>query len=514
MRAAGELETSRGAAPTTGLSTTGRRLIGRRREGRLALKPKAVVGLDVGTSSARALAFDAGGRVLASATRPYDLLHPGPGRAELDPEVVVGAALSVLAEVRAQVDVQAVALSTFMHGIMALDERDRPLTALVTWADSRSGPQTARLAQESGALALYRRTGVPLHPMSPLTKLLWFAEEEPDAFRRARRWVSIKELLLHRLTGEWVVDRSVASATGLLEIGGGDWDDEALAAAGIERGHLSALVAPTGVLPATDSRLLVVAGGADGALANLGVGALTPEVLVCSIGTSGAVRATVPHVRIDEGGRTFCYVLEDGLWVIGGPVNNGGVVLDWLLEHVFCDLEGVPALADLAASAPPGCDGLVFLPHLLGERAPRWEAGARAAWAGLTIAHDRSAMVRAAFEGVLFQLLAVARTVRVLAGEAAELRVTGGFARSELWSQMIADIFSLRVTVAPSVEGTAWGAAILALRALGEIDSLEEAPRPPGDERIYEPRAEVRDAYRGAGERFEAASLFFSSQPT
>lgn len=472
-----------------------------------------MVGLDVGTSSARALAFDAGGRVLASAARPYDLLHPGPGRAELDPEVVVGSALSAMAEVRAHVDVRALALSTFMHGIMALDKRDRPLTGLVTWADSRSAPQTARLAQETDALALYRRTGVPLHPMSPLTKLLWFAEEEPDVFRRARRWVSIKELLLHRLTGEWVVDRSVASATGLLEIDGGNWDDEALAAAGIDGGRLPTLVSPTEVLVATDSAFPVVAGGADGALANLGVGALSPEVLVCSIGTSGAVRATLPHIRIDEAGRTFCYVLDDGLWVIGGPVNNGGVVLEWLLEHVFSDLEGVSALDDLAASAPPGCDGLVFLPHLLGERAPRWEAGARAAWAGLTIAHDRSAMVRAAFEGVLFQLLAVARTVRELAGEAAELRATGGFAHSELWSQMIADIFSLRVTVAPSVEGTAWGAAVLALRALGEIESLEEAPTPAGDQRIYEPRAEVSDAYRRAGERFEAASRSFRPSP-
>jgi gluconokinase len=466
----------------------------------------AMVGLDVGTSSARALAFDRRGRLLASAARSYELVHPGPGRAELDPKVVTDAACSALAEVRSQTAVRAVALSTFMHSIMALDERDRPLSQLVTWADARSAAQTTRLAQADGALALYKRTGVPLHPMSPLTKLLWFAEKEPEVFRNAARWVSIKELLLHRLTDEWVVDRSVASASGLLELETGDWDDGALAVAGIERRQLAALVSPAETLPASASDLVVVPGAADGTLANLGVGALTPEVLVCSIGTSGAMRATVPEIRTDESGRTFCYLLDEGLWVIGGPVNNGGVVLDWLLEQVFTDVQNVSALDDIAAGAPPGCNGLVFLPHLLGERAPHWKAGARAGWFGLTISHDRSELVRAAFEGVLLQLLTVARTLQPLAGEPTEVRATGGFAHSELWSQMMADIFGHPVRVAPSVEGTAWGAALLGLKAMGEIDSLQDAPTPPGKGRVYEPRAEWRDTYKRAADRFEAFS--------
>lgn len=466
----------------------------------------AVVGLDIGTSSARALAFDGDGRLLASAARSYELVHPCPGRAELDPKVVTDAACIALAEVCSQTAVRAVALSTFMHSLMALDEHDRPLTRLVTWADARSAPQTTRLGQGGDALALYRRTGVPLHPMSPLTKLLWFAEEQPEVFRNAARWVSIKELLLHRLTGEWVVDRSAASSSGLLHLAGGDWDDGALAAAGIERRQLAALVTPVEILPARESDLVVVPGAADGVLANLGVGALTTEVLVCSIGTSGAVRATVPEIRTDPSGRTFCYALDEELWVIGGPVNNGGVVLDWLLEHVFTDVDDVSALDDIAAGATPGCDGLVFLPHLLGERAPHWEAGARGGWFGLTISHDRTGLVRSAFEGVLLQLLTVARTLQPLAGDASEVRATGGFAHSELWSQMMADIFGLPVTVAPSVEGSAWGAAVIGLKALGEIGSLEDAPTPPGEGRVYEPRAELREAYEQAAERFEAFS--------
>ncbi|MDQ3662909.1 MAG: gluconokinase [Actinomycetota bacterium] len=466
-----------------------------------------VVGLDVGTSSARALAFDGDGRLLASAARTYELVHPGPGRAELDPRVVADAACAALAQVCSQTArVRAVALSTFMHSLVALDDQERPLTGLVTWADARSAAQTTRLARRGDALALYQRTGVPLHPMSPLTKLLWFAEEEPDVFRRAARWVSIKELLLHRLTGEWVVDRSAASTSGLLQLDREDWDEGALAAAGIERAQLADLVSPVETLRARESDLVVVPGAADGVLANLGVGAVSPETLVCSIGTSGAVRATVPEIRTDPSGRTFCYALDEGLWVIGGPVNNGGVVLDWLLEHVFTEVEDVAALDDIAAGAPAGCDGLVFLPHLLGERAPHWEARARGGWFGLTISHDRSSLVRSAFEGVLLQLLTVARTLLPLAGEARELRATGGFAHSELWSQMTADIFGLPVRVAPSVEGTAWGAAVLGLKALGEIDSLVDAPTPPGEGRVYEPRAESREPYQQAVDRFEAFS--------
>ena len=466
----------------------------------------AVVGLDVGTSSARALAFDGDGRLLASAVRSYELVHPGRGRAELDPTVVTDAAFATLSEVCSQTTVRAVALSTFMHSLAALDEQDRPITGLVTWADARSAPQTARLEQGGGALALYERTGVPLHPMSPLTKLMWFAEEEPEVFRNTARWVSIKELLLHRLTGEWVVDRSVASSSGLLNLESGDWDDGALATARIERRQLAALVSPVEMLRANESNLVVIPGAADGVLANLGVGAVSPEVMVCSVGTSGAARVTVPEIRIDPAGRTFCYALSEKLWVIGGPVNNGGVVLDWLLEHVFTDVDDVSALDDLAAGAPAGCDGLVFLPHLLGERAPHWKAGARASWIGLTIGHNRASLVRSALEGVLLQLLIVARTLEPLAGPATEVRATGGFAHSELWSQIMADIFGLPVKVAPSVEGTAWGAAVLALKALGEIDSLEDAPTPPGEGRVYEPRAEVREAYEQAAERFEAFS--------
>jgi gluconokinase len=466
----------------------------------------AVVGLDVGTSSARALAFGDDGRLLASAVRSYELVHPRRGRAELDPKVVTGAAFATLAEVCSQTAVRAVAVSTFMHSLVALDEQDRPLTGLVTWADARSAPQTARLEQGGGALALYERTGVPLHPMSPLTKLRWFAEEEPEVFRNAARWVSVKELLLHRLTGEWVVDRSVASSSGLLNLEDGDWDDGALATARIERGQLAALVSPVEMLRANESDLVVIPGAADGVLANLGVGAVSPEVMVCSVGTSGAARVTVPEIRIDPAGRTFCYALSEKFWVIGGPVNNGGVVLDWLIEHVFTDVDDVSALDDLAAGAPAGCDGLVFLPHLLGERAPHWKAGARASWIGLTIGHSRASLVRSALEGVLLQLLTVARTLEPLAGPASEVRATGGFAHSELWSQIMADIFRLPVRVAPSVEGTAWGAAVLAMKALGEIDLLEDAPTPPGEGQVYEPRAEMREAYERAAERFEAFS--------
>jgi gluconokinase len=277
--------------------------------------------------------------------------------------------------------------------------------------------------------------------------------------------------------------------------------------AGVPESKLPPLVPATELVAELDERRArrlglapgtpVVAGAADGVLANVGVGALNSRVTVCSIGTSGAVRRTVDRAATDDRGRTFCYPLDGDHWVIGGSINNGGVVLDWLLDKVF------PAVAEeaerggrdphelldeIAALSEPGARGLLFLPYLLGERAPQWNPGARGLVFGLGISHGREDIVRAAFEGVVLQLRSVDRVLTEICGPANEVRATGGFAASELWCQTMADAFGTPVTVVADVEGAAWGAAVMAMRALGAIDSLESAPRARGRSKSYEPR--------------------------
>ena len=321
--------------------------------------------------------------------------------------------------------------------------------------------------------------------MSPLTKLLWFREEEPDIFRRAAHWIGIKEYVLLRLAGVLTVDESTASATGLYGLAARDWDDEALALTGVRRDQLAPLCSTTDVIsrlgPAgrewgLPSGVPLVAGASDGVLANLGVGAVAPGVVACSIGTSGAIRGVVSDPRVDEQGRVFCYVLVPGRWVVGGAINNGGNVLRWLARVIGTDLADPDTeLTELAATAPPGADGLLMLPYLAGERAPRWSGDPYGALLGLTQRHGREHITRAALEGVCLQLGLVLDAIRAAGLELTELRATGGFARSPFWRQLLTDVLGTTIGFPASPQGSAVGAALLGHLALGHLPSIDEA---------------------------------------
>lgn len=444
-----------------------------------------VVGIDIGTTSAKAAAYDDAGRETAGAEIGYPLHEPQPGHAEQDPGTVVEVALDVTRRAvdgarRAGLDVAGLALSGAMHGLVGLDAHGQPVTPLLTWADTRAAAQAERLRADHPHL--HGRTGTPPHPMSPLAKLLWLREREPETVRRSARWCGIKELVVHRLTGAWATDVSTASGTGLLDLRALSWDAEALALAGIDAAALCPLHACTHVLPLTADVGLpagtpVVLGAGDGPLANVGVGAVRPGVAACSIGTSGALRLVVERPQVDPLGRTFCFALTPGRWVVGGAINNGGSVLRWAGAALTPDLGDEPAAAllELAARAPAGSGGLLMLPALHGERAPHWSTVSRGAYVGLTSAHRREHLVRAALEGVCQQLALVLGAMRQADYEVREIRATGGFARSPLWRQMLADVLGMPISVPAGHQGSAFGAALLGMTALGLVDDLDHA---------------------------------------
>jgi gluconokinase len=225
------------------------------------------------------------------------------------------------------------------------------------------------------------------------------------------------------------------------------------------------------------SDLPLVLGAGDGPLANLGVGAVRPGVAACSVGTSGALRLMVERPVVDQAGRTFCYALTEDRWLVGGAINNGGVVLQWAGDALAPELgEHVEAeLLEIAAQAPPGSDALVMLPSLLSERAPHWSAVPRGAYVGLTRAHRREHLVRSALEGVCQQLALVLASLRDAGNEVREIRATGGFARSELWRQMLCDAFGRPVGFPVGHQGSGFGAALLAMEALGLVASIDRA---------------------------------------
>ncbi|CAB4897132.1 unannotated protein [freshwater metagenome] len=453
------------------------------------MRRRVVLGVDVGTTATKTTAFATDGTALAGSSHPYPLDVARPGRAEQDPRLVLDAVLRTVRATASRCreqghEVTGIAVSTAMHGLCALDAQDRPTTPIVTWADVRARPQADAIRDADPGV--HDRTGTPVHPMSPLAKLAWFREEEPAVFAAAARWVGVKELVLHALTGRWALDASVASGTGLWNATTRDWDAGALRLAGVDAGRLAPVVATTAVLGGLTAHTAsvvalpadtpVVAGAGDGPLANVGVGALRPGLAACSIGTSGALRLTVDRPGVDPRRRLFSYVLDDDRWVTGGAISNGGSVLRWVGEALAPDLGtgAEEALLALAATAPAGSDGLVLLPSLLAERAPTWRGDARGAYVGLTARHGRAHLVRAAVEGVCLQLALVLASLREAGHAVDELRATGGFARSPFWRQLLADVLGLPVGFPEQHDGSALGAAVVGMHALGLVDGTDD----------------------------------------
>ncbi|WP_299036385.1 gluconokinase [uncultured Pseudokineococcus sp.] len=458
---------------------------------------QVVLGVDLGTTATKVAAFTAAGDAVVESEAEYSLDEPEPGWAEQDPAAILAAAREAVRSAARQVRrrggrVVGIGVSGAMHSLIAVGSDDEPLTPVVTWADRRATPQAERIRSGPGP-EVHRRTGTPVHPMSPLPKLAWFAEERPEVAAAAAHWVGIKELLLHAWSGEWVVDHSMASGNGLLDLHALDWDAEALELAGITRAQLPRPVPVTHRLAlrpevADDLGLgrdvPLVVGGGDGPLANLGVGAVRPGVASVSIGTSGALRVVVDRPGVDPAGRTFCYALTDDLWAVGGAITNGGVVLRWVGDALAPDMEVLAdelgdepeeSLTDLASLAPPGSGGLLMLPYLLSERAPYWTALPRGAYIGLQRHHRREHLVRAALEGVCQQLALVLASLREAGHEVTEVRATGGFARSAVWRQMLADVLGMDVSFPSGTQGSGYGAAVIAMTALGMVPSVEVA---------------------------------------
>jgi len=479
-----------------------------------------IIGADLGTSRAKAVAYDAGGRGYHKAVADVELRTPAPGWMEQDPDALVEASAGTVREVAAAVEqgggrVVGVALSGAMHSLLALDRAGQPLTPAITWADGRAAAQASELGRRPGAAELRRRTGTPTAAMAPLAKLRWFAQEEPELAHKAARWLSVKEYLLLGLCGEALVDHSMASATGLFDLAARDWDAEALDLAEVTREQLSTPVSTTAVigrLAGDAARRLglpdgtpLVAGAADGCLENLGAGAVDEGVAAVTIGTSGAVRCVVTRPQGDPTGRLFCYALTDDRWVVGGPINNGGLVLHWAEHRLFPGLgaeaeqqgRSVYELVDeLVAGVPAGAAGLVCLPALVGERAPWWDPELRGVLIGLSRGHGREHVLRALMEGVGYSLATVVDAMEQDGRHIREVHATGGFTLSPRWVEIIAGALGRPVSLPDDHEGACFGAALLGLAALGLADALDLARQVAADDRVVRPDPADADTYR------------------
>ena len=478
-----------------------------------------MLGIDIGTTSTKAVLFSEQGEVFQQENIGYPLYTPDISTAEQDPEEIFNAVTSAIAKVmkhHAHKKLSFVSFSSAMHSLIAIDENDEPLTPCITWADNRSEAWAHKIKDELNGHEVYKRTGTPIHPMSPLSKITWLVNERPEIATKAKKYIGIKEYIFKKYFDQYVVDYSLASAMGMMNLKKLDWDEEALMIAGITQDQLSTLVPTTEIFTncnpelakqmGIDPQTPFVIGASDGVLSNLGVNAIGKGEIAVTIGTSGAIRTIIDQPQTDEKGRIFCYALTDKHWVIGGPVNNGGMVLRWIRDEFAASevetakrlgIDPYDVLTKIAERVRPGADGLLFHPFLAGERAPLWNPDVRGSFFGLTLSHKKEHMIRAALEGVIFNLYTVfLALIECMEGPVTRIQATGGFARSDVWRQMMSDIFDLEVVVPESYESSCLGACILGLYATGKIDSFEVVSEMIGSTHKHAPKEEAAKEYR------------------
>ena len=455
-----------------------------------------LLGIDVGTGGSRALVVDEQGKVVASATVEHEpFASPQTGWAEQDARDWWRASESAVREVlkadgvRAE-DVACVGLTGQMHGAVLLDEADEPLRPSIIWCDVRTHGQCRALTEQVGAERLIRLVSNPALEGFTLPKMLWVREREPELWGRVRSVLLPKDYVRLRLTGEKATDVADASGTLLFDVTHRRWSDEMLELTGIDRsllprafesqevtGRVSAEGAEaTGLREGTP----VVAGAGDQAAGAVGMGIVRPGAVSATIGTSGVVFAATDRPALDPKGRvhTFCHAVPER-WHVMGVTQGAGLSLRWFRDRFGAGADDgrdpYERLGEEAATVPPGSDGVLWAPYLMGERTPHLDPHARAALVGLNASHRRAHVVRAILEGVAFSLRDTFTIFAEMGVPVESIRLGGGGARSRVWRQIQADVYGREVELVEADEGAAYGAALLAGVGGGAWKTVDDA---------------------------------------
>ncbi|TDO71074.1 gluconokinase [Flavobacterium chryseum] len=428
------------------------------------------IGIDIGTTATKAVCFDKQGNVIRQISKSYEMYHPKPDWSVQNPQEILETVKECITEITKDIQPQFISFSSAMQSIIAIDKNGKTLTDAILWADNRAAAIAEKLKNSDKGKHFYQKTGIPIHPFSPMTKIAWFKEFDSEIFSRTFKFISIKEYIWHHLTNEYFTDTSMASGTGLLNIHTLQWDEEVLDFLEIKPHQLATVCEVTHQCKGISDDFLYIIGGGDGALANLGTGAMNEGCIALTIGTSGAVRLPIDKPYLDEQMRTQCYHLMKDQYLTLGAVNNGAIILQWLRETLLKTEQSFEVLFEEAEKIPAGSEGLLFVPYLLGERAPIWDASAQGALLGMHITHTRAHLVRATLEGILFGLFQITEILLPDPEIRKQTKVmaSGGFGKSELWLQMTADIFQMQVETSQTIEGSSWGAVMIGIQSQGE----------------------------------------------
>ena len=452
---------------------------------------KCWLGVDTGTGGARALLIDATGKEIAAVTAPHEEIrmeHPlwAEQRPENWSEAAVEAIRGVLTKsVAAGRDVRGIGLSGQMHGLVILDRTGSVIRPSLIWCDQRSQPQVDFINSTVGKEKVLESIANPVLTGFTLPKLLWVRDHEPQYFDRVRKVLLPKDYIRFQLTGEFATEVSDASGTALLDVVRRRWSFEMTDALRLDRDILPSVHESTditGVVSHDAAQLTglaagtpVVGGGGDQAAGAVGNGIVEPGIVSCTLGTSGVVFAHTDKAAWDPLGRvhTFCHAVRDK-WHVMGVTQGAGLSLQWLRNQLAPGVSYDELMSE-AATAPAGSQGLFWLPYLMGERTPHLDPRARGGWIGLTAKHTRADLIRSVVEGVSYSQNDCLNIVEQLGVPVSSVRASGGGARSPFWRQILADVLAKRVAGLENQEGSAYGAALLAMVGTGEFSNVPEA---------------------------------------
>ena len=464
-------------------------------------------GIDVGTSATKGLAITPDGEVLATEEASYPLSTPKPGWSEQNPEDWWRATETVLEKLTDTAGAPAgIGLSGQMHGLVALDSNDDVIRPAILWNDQRTQAECDEIENTIGLQRLIELTGNRALTGFTAPKILWLRHHEPDNYKRIASVLLPKDYVRLRLTGERATDVSDASGTLLLDVANRTWSQDVLDALDIDPAWLpAALESPELSGQTTKNDVPVAAGAGDQAAGAVGVGVDRMGPVSVAVGTSGVVFAALDAFAADPDARVhaFCHAVP-GKWHAMGVMLSAAGSLAWLRNATDPDTPFDTLLKE-ADQWPPGAEGLIFLPYLAGERTPHADPDATGAFVGLTLRHNRGALTRAVLEGVAFGLKDSLDLTKELGGTPELGRVSGGGARSALWTQIIASVLQIPLEPVAVDEGAAFGAAILGGVAADVWPDVQTAvqqtvkPKAP-----IEPVAEWIEPYREQRERFQA----------
>lgn len=472
--------------------------------------------IDLGTSSAKICCVTALGQVLWTQQQSYPVYELSAEAKEQHPEEITKAVVELIRRAIAQWgQPTTIGLSAAMHSLLAVDRTGRALSPLLIWSDHRS-LDVCRKYRLSLSDMVYRHSGVPFHPMLPLCKILYWQHIHPSWLSQVYRWISMKEYVFYQFTGEWVTDYAMAGATGMFDLQRFDWNESLLKELHIAADHLPPIVAPEAVFPINDRCRLarevqleagipVVVGASDGCLAALGSGLVGTHAMSITVATSAAVRRWSAHPVWDVHQRTFCYALSPQHFIVGTAHNNAGGVLTWLRrlfgEHEASERTLNQWIEDVLSVAA-GCEGLMCLPYLQGERSPVWDPRASAAWVGIREIHQARHFQRALLEGIGFTLGESVALLEEVLDRASRYILSGGITHSPAWMQLLANILGRELQVFGGLDASCAGVLQLIARYHGQNDFRMQLSDNEQRLPIIQPQAEQAVLYADLQKKF------------